>query len=403
MQQVANSKVNWRIINALRGLTALYVVMNHARGMLFTNTPDYVQHVNAQSNWSWWEWTNVMAMQHVNLSTESVILFFILSGFSIAHSLSKNTAYLPFLKRRFIRLYPTYILGMLCAIAAFQVIKLLAPDIFYHPHSGQQALQYHYLSYIDPVTIINNLLYNPTHNYITTQYWSLPLEVIFYLIAPFFLVRFRWYTAFTFALYALGWLMKGAVYYDIFNDPIPLQFFIDYGIYFWVGVLMYKHKDKLLSSFKFKKWQVFAAALVLFEVAVVSKSYAFGQIHNKYTGFMMIAICYFLLFGFLKHNVRIKWLENIGNYSYTMYVTHSTALYVVAAIAYYFGIGFFEIRIMYFWYVGVAASLLFAYLTYWIAEYPSTKYLEKLRKNRATQTTSSGIVLPRFGLSKART
>ncbi len=391
MQQKQSStlKINWQIINALRGIAALYVVLNHSRGMLFTDTADYVAHVNPQSNWSWWEWTHVLVMQHVNLSTESVILFFILSGFSIAHSVSGNTSYLSFLKRRFIRLYPTYVLGMLLAILAFHVIRLLAPEIYYHATAFEPALQEHYLAYIDPVTIINNLLYNPTHNYITTQYWSLPLEVIFYLIAPFFLVRFRWYTAFTVGLYAIGWAMKGAVCYNIFHDPIPLQFFIDFGIYFWVGVLMYKHKDKLLNSFKLNKWVMFALILLLFEVAVITKSYLFGQLHNKYMGFMMIAICYLLLFGFLKNNIRIKWLERIGAYSYTLYVSHSAALYIVGAVAYYYGLGFFEIRIMYYWYVGIAASILLAYLTYWVAEYPSTKYLEKLRAKRKEQDSTN--------------
>ena len=218
MQQVGTNKINWQIINALRGLTALYVVFNHTRGMMFTNTADYIAHGHPKSGWAWWEWLNVVIIQHVNLSTESVILFFILSGFSIAHSLSKNTSYKAFLKRRFIRLYPTYILGILFAIFAFEVIRFVAPDVFYHPMLGEQPLEEHFHAYIHPITLLKNLLYDPTHNYITTQYWSLPLEVIFYLIIPFFIIRFRWYTAFTFALYGIGWMLKGSVYYDIFHE-----------------------------------------------------------------------------------------------------------------------------------------------------------------------------------------
>lgn len=377
-------RIDWRIINALRGIAALYVVLNHARGMLFTDAVEYAQKVNPKSAWSWWEWFNIVVMQHTNLSTESVILFFVLSGFSIAHSLSGNPSFTEFYKRRLIRLYPTYVLGILFAIFAFNVVRHIAPDVFYTSVDGDLPQKIYYDAYMQPLTILKNLLYDPTDNFITVQYWSLPLEVIFYLIAPFFITNFRLYTIFTVGLYTIGWILKGYVYYGIFTDPIPFQFFIDYGIYFWVGVLMYRNKDKLLSTYKPNKLVMYLLVFIIFEIAVICKSYLWGQIHNKMTGFMMIAICYLLLFGFLKHTIRIKWLEKIGEYSYTLYVSHGGSLYIVCGLAYYLGIGFFNINLLYIWYIGVGISLLFAYLLYWVAEYPSTRYLSRLRNKKKT-------------------
>ena len=39
-------KINWRIINALRGFAALGVVANHARGLLFSDDVLYATHVH---------------------------------------------------------------------------------------------------------------------------------------------------------------------------------------------------------------------------------------------------------------------------------------------------------------------------------------------------------------------
>ena len=50
-------KINWRIINALRGFAALGVVANHARGLLFSDDVLYATHVHPKQSWQIWEWT----------------------------------------------------------------------------------------------------------------------------------------------------------------------------------------------------------------------------------------------------------------------------------------------------------------------------------------------------------
>ena len=70
-------KINWNIINWMRGLAALYVVVNHSRGGLFTNTANYITHIAPKDQWSLWEWLNIVLLQHTDLGTEFVILFFI--------------------------------------------------------------------------------------------------------------------------------------------------------------------------------------------------------------------------------------------------------------------------------------------------------------------------------------
>jgi len=379
-QPIESTKINWNIINALRGLAALYVVVNHSRGQLFTDAMDYAAKVNPKSSWQWWEWVNMMLMQHTSLGQEFVILFFVLSGFSIAHSLSQNPPVGMFYLRRLIRLYPAYILGLIWAVVVFAIIRYVSPDIFYNAVETSRPMRDYYLDFISLRSIINNLLYNPGNGYLTLQYWSLPLEVIFYLIAPFIIRSLKWYGIITIALYLAGWVMNGYNNFSVISDPLPFQFLFDYGIYFWVGVLVYRYKDYLLRHFSLNKFLIVLSLLAIFELQVILKGYMFNQVHNKVLGLIMIVFSFIILLGALKHEIRIPWLEKIGRYSYTLYVTHLATIHIVNAVAYHYGYGFYTIQVLYMWYIGIAVSLLFAYLLYWVAEYPSTKYLEHRRK-----------------------
>src|ERR1700761_6780442 len=128
---IPKDKVNFKVIDWMRGLAALFVVINHSRGQLFTTATQYAEHVKPKANWGAGEWINIVIMQHTSLGVEFVILFFLLSGFSIAHSLNNNDNTAAFYGRRLTRLYPTYIIGIAWAVFVFVMIKIAAPEVFY--------------------------------------------------------------------------------------------------------------------------------------------------------------------------------------------------------------------------------------------------------------------------------
>lgn len=377
-----SKKIDWQIINGMRGLAALYVVIHHSRHRLFTDAMDYARFVNPKENWSWWEWLSVVLLQHANLGVEFVILFFILSGFSIAHSLNHKPDLKGFYQRRLIRLYPTYIIGLLWAFAIYLLIRYTCPDVFYNSVETLRPFQVYFNDFIDLSRILKILLYIPGNNSLIIQYWSLPLEVIFYLLAPIVIVRFRWYAVATIALYLVGWGIYGVHNHDIRSSTAPFQFTLDYGIYFMIGIAFYKFKDQITNAFKLNKAVVFITLIALFEILVVLKSYVFNINGTRATGVLMVLFSFVLLFGFLKNEIHIKWLEKIGVYSYTLYVTHIASIYIVNVISYKTGTHFYLIYNLNLWYLGIFASLVFAYLLYWVAEYPSTKYLKRLRAKR---------------------
>ena len=163
-------KPNFKILDGLRGIAATYVLINHSRGHLLAGGNDYAKIIPI-SKWSLWDKIYYSSLQLTSLGRESVILFFILSGFSIAYSLQKKIILTDFYKRRIIRLYPPYLMALMWAEHVFQNSNRLTPlnnvgmmSVFESTHH-----------------IFNNLLYNPFGDLIG-QFWSLTHEVIFYLI-----------------------------------------------------------------------------------------------------------------------------------------------------------------------------------------------------------------------------
>ena len=87
--------VNFSILDALRGVAALYVCVAHARGLLWMGMGQYLK-LHPFNTWKIYDYLIAALMSVTKLSGEFVIFFFVLSGFSIAHSLASKNSYLPF-------------------------------------------------------------------------------------------------------------------------------------------------------------------------------------------------------------------------------------------------------------------------------------------------------------------
>lgn len=373
-------KINWRIINALRGIAALGVVFNHARGWLFSTDALYAMHVHAKAGWRWWEWGMIESLQMTSLGAEFVIMFFLLSGFSIAHSLSNTTHVAGFYKRRAVRLYPTYIAGLLWAFIAFLIAMALIPDIFYHTTDGQPPIADYYHKYISGSNILQSLVYVYEHDFLTHQYWSLPLEVLFYLLAPWLVKHLRLWGVLSLVAVAVGCYFTG-IYFHEEDQVTTLQLFLtDYNIFFLIGVLLYRYKEQLVGMFPVGKWTFYISTIIAFVAFVWVKGHEFHEVSNKVTAIISVVFTCWLMFGAMKHNVEIGWLDKVGNYSYSLYVTHIASIFVVKVVSSRLGYGFYEIDNLYVWLFGVVLSVAIAYLWYLVAERPSIRLLQKMRE-----------------------
>jgi peptidoglycan/LPS O-acetylase OafA/YrhL len=108
-----------------------------------------------------------------------VHFFFIISGFVIYFSILRCNTFIEFLKKRFIRLYPPL---LLCAAITFVLVKLLDTQVLY------PQFHTHLIDFLPSLTFTdaflwNKLLHREDINYIDGAYWSLLVEVKFYILA----------------------------------------------------------------------------------------------------------------------------------------------------------------------------------------------------------------------------
>lgn len=214
---------------------------------------------------AWLAWTVVLC--HVTLQTgadikwpligkfensgvQAVCIFIIISGFVITHLLiEKRENYLPYISRRFLRIYPIYFVCLCLGIGAtFLHVQAFAdppagvivpqPDLFALElgslNNGDFAWQLAAHLTLLHGAISNHILPASSYMFLGPA-WSLSLEWQFYLVAPLILVALRTRTGQAlialatvagYGAYQQGWLGQ-------FFDP---SFLPGAGLYFAVGI-----------------------------------------------------------------------------------------------------------------------------------------------------------------------
>ena len=140
------------------------------------------------------------------LGDYAVNIFIMISGFVITSLiLEKHESYKVYISRRFLRIYPVY---LLCLIIGVFASEYYADVMMAHPWGAQSmpterlaesmasldgnGYLYHILAHLSLLhgAIPNNILYDSQYMFLAPA-WSLSLEWQFYLIAPFLIVLIR--------------------------------------------------------------------------------------------------------------------------------------------------------------------------------------------------------------------
>ncbi len=318
------------------------------------------------------------------LSTEFVIVFFVLSGFSIAHSLRYSKAPGHFYRRRFIRLYPPYVTAILWAMSIAWVIRAVFPHffdgtfqtpVFDRMSSSNELFSWKSFAY--------SLIYLPKMGGFLNPLWSLTHEVIFYILAPFLMRKKSLYYLFSVTAFiavnicfTLGYL----------SHEIILAQFLYYNLFFAIGVALYSNFDLLYSKVKrFISTKLIWLVGSLF-VLMVSFSLSPYYLNNSQWALAANALlasftCVILIIWFVTTNLRVEPLIKLGRFSYTLYITHFPTIYIYLSVYYlisraappYITNGLFFIPC-------VAFCLAIAYLLYLMVERRTKFLLDKLRK-----------------------
>jgi peptidoglycan/LPS O-acetylase OafA/YrhL len=369
-------KLNFDILDSLRGMAALYVCIGHSRGLLWIGGTEYLKQ-HPRETLGIGEYIMLGLNMLTRLSTEFVIVFFVLSGFSIAHSLRKRTDPISFYKRRLVRLYPPYLAALAWGMGCFWLINALAPSFTngsYATPVFDRLRDSHIL--FEPATIVKNLFYYPQLDGILRPFWSLTQEVLFYLIAPWLFRSLRLYYAVSVALFlfaTLGFGVRGF-------HPNLLLTFCFYNIFFTIGVWLY-HNFSVLSEAaqKLKGYWLPLACLGLFG-AMIPLSLLNQEAPNSFLAALMSSL---LIIHLLNRQVEIGWLMKVGRFSYTLYITHFPTIFLFLTI--YFLAGGATPPSIENNFVFIPAVLLclgVAYLHYLAVEKRTKSWLESMRRSQ---------------------
>ncbi len=358
-------KSQFILLEGLRGIAALGVVLNHARGTLFVGGHKYLENL---ADPTVFDYLAIALLQITSLGPQCVIAFFVLSGFSIAHSVYKMNSLAKFYLRRIIRLYPPYLLGILFAAFTYWVFSEYSIQI------GSKPLRFVFDS---SESVLRNLTYLNIGSFID-QYWSLKYEVLFYLIAPLVATRLssNYFLYLSTALYGASFLLQAPK--GLLLKPL-YSFWFEYSIFFALGMWLYHHKQQAetLLSPLLERWPRVISSLVLGTIIVLRFSFKISLFFSALTSIIAIL-------AIIKYRISSSWSLKLGAISYTLYISHIASIYLTGALLIKLGwVSELPNDNLLLWVVAVPTSILFAQGLYYLAEAPSIRLVKKLRPKLA--------------------
>jgi len=307
----------------LRLLFALSVVIGHA-GLLFN--------------------------YNIANSRIAVLSFFIISGFYMALILDKkynNKSTFLFLSNRFLRIFPLYWI-ILLIIFTLTLLKFLfhlgtADNAIIHyinwsPHTSQFIFGLDLFNFImRNITLIFTFDYfivnNNTPGYLMIQQaWSLQIELLFYLLAP-FLTRFPTKSLLVFTFLYLFLFFGFVIPFHLFQYNL-IYFWISYLVYFLAGIMSYRFLHKRLLIIKPHPYFVQIISILFISYLLLYNffpfKFSFPLIHDSdLPYYAMLAIS--LPFIFLQTSSSII-DAFIGKLSYPIYVSHILIIKLISNI-----------------------------------------------------------------------
>ncbi len=375
-------------LDSLRGLAAFFVLIYHCLRIF----PTFDTHNHPGQNDDFL--INLLINTPLRLiwaGHESVILFFILSGFvlSLPYYKKRKVDYRTYLIRRFSRIYIPYFIATSIAAIAFLLLAkngISMYSIWFNKIWTSET------TFLD---ILNHILFLGYYNadQYNTVIWSLVHEMRISIIFPLLMLailRFNWKTnigiSLTFSLVAFILLVK---INPTFNTNIILT--LHYTSMFMIGSLLAKHIEPIVDFYK-KLPNYVKMLLLLF--AIISYTYSglfanIGFIHNflinEYA--VVIGSSLFIIIalssGIFSRFLNLKPILFLGKISYSLYLYHTVILF---SLIYIFN-GIFPISVILL--ATIVFSIIVSIISYYLIEEPSMKLGKKLTMDKQKQSKAA--------------
>jgi exopolysaccharide production protein ExoZ len=288
---------NLNLIQVLRGIASLLVVLLHA-------TVNLNEIIGTH-----------FIFDFFTFGGAGVDIFFVLSGFIITFTSIKNAGdpskLLPFLKRRAVRIFPTYWI----IITGFLALQLMLPG-FYRTHFD--------FSFSN---LMSTYLLFFGHIMVNGVSWSLSYELFFYvLFSLFFLFSDRKWPYFFFIIYCLVLIAlplagyhfeKSNNWLTVVASPMNIEFFM--GV---IAALIIPH-----VPFKFSTALIILGSILFITCGILYNQRLWILFEPLYRSFTFGLASFFIITGIVRYEISRKInvhnvLLLLGEASYSLYLLH---------------------------------------------------------------------------------
>jgi peptidoglycan/LPS O-acetylase OafA/YrhL len=332
--RVANPNSNLMFLDGLRGLAALYVMVGHARWLLWEGYREgYLLH---PEQYSILEKGLMYFLSLFRYGHEAVIFFFVISGFVIHLRYAKKIAvegdrskfdWARFVGRRARRLYPPLVAALFITYLVDVLGKSQGFNIYFQT-TPYPLINQNIQSDISPITLLGNLAflmqtYVPFYG-TNGPLWSLKFEWWFYMIYPIF-----WWVNRRSVGLPLG-LMVLLFAAATLSGPWPVKLFQEIFsamLIWWLGAMA---ADSFVGRLRIPWGGITApASLIVAALLIPSNRYGFHDLGMGIIFTVMLMFCLTLQDRNIKLTLLNR-LKPLGDMSYTLYVMHFPLLVIMS-------------------------------------------------------------------------
>lgn len=371
------------VLHSLRGFCAFYVVIYHAKYVLWSGGKQYLQEF-PRASWSVSKYILFAFDMLSSAGFEMVIFFFVLSGFFIRYAqLRKHRKLFDFYLNRIVRIYPPYIVSVGLAALVLICLSIQLPQVLDNKIDRELnislATSWYELRNFNVLSAIRTLFFIPIdkmyvgYNHV---FWSLLPEGLFYLMVPIAFMRIKFYYIFSTAAYVVGLILQQ----QQIGFNAVLNYLLIYNMYFAVGSILY---DIVINTNLIERFKRVSAMLLfivvgflfvlLLGLAIVKLRYISGIVASLLA---ILCISTLLAGKISPKNSLIRLLHSIGIFSFSLYLYHLPLLLIcyglLVAITDKFV--FYD---RYYW-LAVPMVTFVCYCLYWITERMSVNYFRKV-------------------------